>query len=141
MLRIRPEGPLKFGYNPIACNRRKKMDFDGAIKAHSEWKMKLSIYLRKPDGSLKAADVCQDNKCALGQWIYGEGSKHSSLPEFAKLKAEHAVFHKEAAEVIKKADAGKDVSEEVMLGGKSNFATASGNVVFAIMSMKKKVPA
>lgn len=30
------------------------MDFDGAIKAHSDWKMKLSTYLRKPDGSFFA---------------------------------------------------------------------------------------
>jgi hypothetical protein len=51
------------------------MDFDEAIKAHSAWKFKLSGYLRKPDGSIKSADVVVDNKCALGQWIYGEGQK------------------------------------------------------------------
>ena len=49
------------------------MNFDDAIQVHAAWKIKLSAYLRKCDGSLKAADVRVDNRCALGQWLYGEG--------------------------------------------------------------------
>lgn len=113
------------------------MDFDEAIKAHSAWKMKLSSYVGKPDGSLKAADVAVDNKCALGQWIYGEGSKHSALPEFSTLKTEHAKFHKCAASVITQADSGKSVTEEIALGSKSEFSIASSNVVAAIMKMRR----
>lgn len=114
------------------------MDFDAAIKAHSDWKFKLSTYIKKPDGSLKADEVCLDNKCPLGQWIYGEGAKHSAIPEYATLKSEHAKFHKCAAEVIKKADSGQNASEEVALGSKSEFASASSNVVSAIMKIKAK---
>ncbi|EKD42320.1 MAG: methyl-accepting chemotaxis sensory transducer [uncultured bacterium] len=114
------------------------MDFDGAIKAHAEWKMKLSAYLSKKDGSLKAADVSPDNKCALGQWIHGEGAKFQSLPEYAALKAEHANFHKAAADIIKKADSGQNVSGEVALGAASPFAATSQKVVVAIMAMKSK---
>ena len=114
------------------------MDFDEAIKAHSAWKMKLGAYLRSPDGSLKAGDVGVDNKCALGQWIYGEGSKWSSLPEFGVLKTEHAKFHKAAAAVITKADAGQSTTEETALGSKSEFASASNSVVSSIMVMKRK---
>lgn len=114
------------------------MDFDAAIAAHSSWKVKLSTYLKKPDGSLKTADVQVDNKCQLGQWIHGEGAKWSHLPEYTTLKAEHARFHKAAAEVIKKADAGKNVSEDVAIGGASEFAQASSKVISAIMSMKRK---
>ena len=114
------------------------MDFDGAIKAHSEWKMKLSSYIRNPDKSLKSSEVCLDNKCALGQWIYGEGAKFSHLAEFATLKAEHAKFHKAAGEIITKADSGKNVTEEVALGAKSPFVEASTAVITAIMTIKKK---
>lgn len=114
------------------------MDFDGAIKAHSAWKMKLSQYLAKPDGSLKPADIQQDNKCDLGKWIYGEGAEFSTLSEYNTLKTEHATFHKCAAEVVRKADSGQSVSEEVALGSKSEFATASSAVVGAIMSMRRK---
>ena len=114
------------------------MNFDDAIKAHGAWKMKLSTYLRKPDGSLKASEVAPDNKCALGQWIHGEGAKHSALPEFATLKSEHARFHKAAAEVVKKADAGQSTSEDTALGSSSDFAKASSSVVSAIMGIKRK---
>lgn len=114
------------------------MNFDEAIRAHSDWKMKLSSYLRNADGSLKASEISPDNKCALGQWIYGEGAKWSSLPEYETLKAEHIKFHKEAAQVVEKADSGQNVIEEIMLGGDSGFAKASSSVVSAIMKMKTK---
>lgn len=115
------------------------MDFNEAIKAHGAWKFKLAQYLSKPDGSLKSDDVQQDNRCDLGKWIYGEGAKFSNLPEYATLKTEHAKFHKCAADVVKRADSGKSVSEEVALGSKSEFATTSSAVVSAIMGIKRKV--
>jgi methyl-accepting chemotaxis protein len=114
------------------------MNFDDAIRAHTEWKVKLSSYLEKRDGSLKAAEVTLDNKCALGQWIYGDGVKHSALPEYSKLKNEHARFHKAAAEVIRHADSGKETKSETALGGKSEFSSASTAVVQALMAMKTK---
>ena len=114
------------------------MDFDEAIKAHSSWKLKLSVYLAKPDGSLKASEIQLDNKCALGQWIYGEGSKWSALPEYATLKQEHARFHKAAAQVVTKADSGQNVSEETALGTQSEFSVASMAVVTAILAIRRK---
>ncbi len=114
------------------------MDFDQAIKAHSEWKMKLQTYLKKPDKSLKAEEIQLDNKCPLGQWVYGEGAKHSALAEYATLKAEHAKFHKAAANVVRKADSGQSTSEETSLGANSDFANSSSTVVMAIMKMKAK---
>lgn len=114
------------------------MDFDEALKAHSAWKMKLSIYLKNPDKSLKASDIQVDNKCALGQWIHGEGAKYASLPEFITLKAEHAKFHKAAADVVLKADSGQSITEEIALGSGSVFSQSSTQVVTAIMKMKQK---
>lgn len=114
------------------------MNFDEAIAAHGAWKMKLSAYLKKPDGSIKAADIQVDNKCILGQWIHGDGAKHKALPEYEVLKKEHARFHKAAAEVVKKADSGQSTAEETALGAKSEFGAASVAVVTAIMAMKKK---
>lgn len=114
------------------------MDFNEAIKAHSAWKMKLSNYLKKPDGSLQSSEIKQDNKCALGMWIYGEGTKWSSLPEYSTLKVEHAKFHKAAADVVTRADSGQDTSEETSLGGKSEFSMDSSSVVSAIMAIKRK---
>jgi methyl-accepting chemotaxis protein len=114
------------------------MDFDQAVVAHSAWKQKLVDYLSKRDGSQKVSEVSVDNKCPLGQWIHGEGSKYASLPEYSTLKNEHARFHKAAADVIRRADSGESIVPETALGPKSEYGTASATVVLAIMSMKKQ---
>ncbi|HTR66922.1 MAG TPA: CZB domain-containing protein [Terriglobales bacterium] len=114
------------------------MNFDDAVAAHAQWKMKLSSYLSHPDGSLDAATASLDNKCALGQWISGDGASYSRLPEYAKLKSEHARFHKAVGDVIRKAASGQSVSEETALGSHSEFGSASNAVVTAIMAMKGK---
>ncbi len=112
------------------------MDFDQAIAAHSAWKAKLKAYLKNPDHSLKPADVQVDNKCILGQWIYGEGKRWSSTPGYSELKAQHAKFHLAAAAVVRKADSGQPVAEEIALGAKSDFTTTTVAVVNAIVRMK-----
>lgn len=115
------------------------MNFDEAIGAHSTWKTKLSKYLQKPDGSLHAADIGPDDKCELGKWIAAEGNKLSKLPEFRSLKQEHTRFHKAAADVVRRADAGENVKDDVVLGAHSEFGGASSAVVQALMHMKNHV--
>lgn len=117
------------------------MNFDEAIQAHAAWKIKLSVYLRKCDGSLKAADIRVDNRCPLGQWLYGEGKKYSSLAEYQTLIKEHARFHRAAGSVIDKADSGQEATAERELNFDSEYGIASRNVVKAIMDVKKKVTA
>lgn len=120
-------------------NRRLRMDFDHAIAAHSSWKMKLSKYLAKPDHSLQPKEIAPDDRCDLGKWIVAEGKKFANLPEFVTVKKEHTHFHKVAAEIVRRANAGEKVAEEVALGAKSEFGTASTNVVRALMALKLKV--
>jgi hypothetical protein len=114
------------------------MNFDNAIAAHSSWKRKLAAYVQKPDRSLNAAEIGKDNQCELGKWIVDLGAQFSTLPEFAKLKSEHARFHKAAADVIRRADAGAKVSGELAIDAKSEFMNASREVVTAIAAMKSK---
>ena len=116
------------------------MNFDEAIQAHSAWKLKLSTYLRKPDGSINSAILRPDNKCTLGQWLHGEGRKFANVPEYKKLVTEHARFHRAAAAVVDKANAGQSTSEDTALGGKSEFGAASSSVVALILNMKKLAP-
>jgi hypothetical protein len=101
--------------------------------------MKLAAYLKAPDRSLNAAEIGQDNKCELGRWIEANRAAHSALPEFATLKKEHTRFHRAAGDVVRRADAGERVTEEVALGAKSEYASASGAVVSALMAISKKV--
>jgi len=114
------------------------MDFDEAISAHSAWKTKLKGYLRKPDKSLNVNIVGMDNQCTLGQWLYDEGKKYSAFPEYAELRDQHADFHRAAADLAKRADAGESVSEEAALGANSPFSKLSAHVVQLIMKMKER---
>ena len=114
------------------------MNFDEAIAAHSSWKQKLSLYLAKPDKSIDAAKLEKDNQCELGKWIYSEAGKMGSQEVFVELKQEHARFHVAAADVVKRADSGQKVSEEIALGAKSPYAECSTNVVKALMRMKRE---
>lgn len=115
------------------------MNFDEAGRAHTEWKLKLAAYLAKPDKTLNAAEVESDCKCKLGVWIHGDGKKHQSIAAFAKLKEAHARFHRAAADVVRRADAGKNVKAETEIGAESPFASASSDVVLAIAKMKSSL--
>jgi methyl-accepting chemotaxis protein len=114
------------------------MDFDKAIAAHSQWKSKLTTYLKKPDRSLQPNEVSADNKCELGKWIVTGDATMSSDPEFSKLKSEHTRFHKAAADIVRRANAGEKVAEETVLGAHSEFMNASSAVVQVLTHIKTR---
>lgn len=91
------------------------MDYDQAIGAHASWKTRLRNYIRNPDRSLSATEVARDNVCDLGCWIHGHGQSHAALPAFPRLKAAHTQFHRVAAEIIARANAGERVDEVLHL--------------------------
>ena len=117
------------------------MDFDAAIGTHSKWKRNLRRSLAINDGCLHPDDFRADDKCELGQWIYGEGAHHSALPEFANLKYAHARFHTVVAELVAKANSGEPVNAEMEPCSNSEFSTASAGMVIALMAMKKHLSA
>jgi len=114
------------------------MNFDEAVRAHSDWKIRLREYLGKADRSLDPTLVEQDNRCALGKWIQEDGVRFSKDPEFQALRTEHARFHRAAADLVRRADRSEKVSEATELGAKSPFAELSQEVVRLIMAMKRK---
>lgn len=114
------------------------MKFDDAIAAHSQWKVKLRMYISGTGEKHDPNVVCKDNLCALGKWIYGEGAKYKTDPLFEPLRISHAEFHKVAAEVIRKVDAKDKTGAETLLNGQ--YTTVSSQVVTAIIKMKGKHP-
>lgn len=112
------------------------MDFDQAITSHVRWKSKLTAYIKHPDHSLNPSEIAREDHCDLGKWIRSEGQKFSRLPEFSRLVADHSRFHAAAADVVRKADTGQQVTEDIALGSKSDYAAASNAVVTSLMRMK-----
>ncbi len=118
--------------------KKMSMNFDDVVVRHSAWKRKLHGYIAHPDQSLNAREVAADDRCKTGKWLRGEGRRYSVHPEYAKLVAEHARFHRAAAEIVGRANNGEDVSGEFVLGVGSEFSLASAAVVLALMDMKRR---
>jgi methyl-accepting chemotaxis protein len=115
------------------------MDFDGVIQAHMQWKSKLRDFLDGKGDKLDPAVVGRDDKCALGQWIYGKGAAHSHKPGFTQLKGKHADFHQCAAQVIRLAQGGDKSGADRVL--QDEFASLSEQAVSEIRRIKREVGA
>ena len=114
------------------------MDYDQAIRAHSNWKTRLRNYIRNPDRSMVASEVARDDVCELGCWIRGHGQSHAKLPAFPKLQAAHIQFHRAAAEIVAQADAGERVDDAVTFGATSAFGVTSMEVIEALLSLRQQ---
>jgi len=114
------------------------MNFDEAISAHVNWKVKLLGFINGTADKLDANKVEKDNQCDLGRWLYAEGSQYKKHPEYDRLKKEHAHFHKCAADVVKAVDAGKKDEAKKMLEQGKEFAICSIHVVTLIRDMREK---
>jgi hypothetical protein len=85
------------------------LNFASAIESHLRWKARLSDYIAgNSNENLEAATIALDDKCVLGQWIYGPGGRtFGNETGFEELRETHARFHLCAAEVVRKVDAGQ----------------------------------
>lgn len=117
---------------------KKEFDFDSAKKAHIDWKMKLTKYLDKADGSLNAEHVCKDDACPLGKWLYGDGVHYRDLASatFDRLKISHAEFHQTAGRVIELIHAGKLDEAKDLMDHDGTYSKASDKTVGLIDEMK-----
>lgn len=93
------------------------LDFVAAIEAHRKWKERLAAYV---DGTstekLDNATICRDDQCALGKWIYADGATFMGhMPLFHSVKAKHAEFHINAAQVVEQVQRGQKESAATML--------------------------
>lgn len=117
------------------------MNFDDAIKAHAAWKLRIALL---NEGTLREAPpdptiVAKSDQCELGKWLIGEAKvKYAADPDYAKLVALHADFHKEAAALIKRISFGKLPDSEI---ANSKYAALSGQIIGQLMQMKRKFAA
>lgn len=111
------------------------LNFDEAIAAHVNWKMKLRALINGAN-DIDTKTLGVDNQCALGKWIYTEGSKYSADPNFKGLKDSHQKFHALAGTIATKAKAGAKNDAGKMLDS-PEYNTASTTVVNALRQLKK----
>jgi methyl-accepting chemotaxis protein len=114
------------------------MNFSDAIRAHANWRLRLSTYCQ---GNLKETFsvqvIAKDNACDLGKWLYGEGSKYASDPKFGELISTHAAFHRSAAEITAMVQSSRQKDAEKLLNSnESQYAKLSVQVVGMLMKFR-----
>lgn len=114
------------------------MDLNEAIKAHSEWKMKLRSAIQA-HSTLDVAAIGRDDGCVLGKWLHGESrNQYGMLKSHKECVRHHAEFHKQASQVAAAINAGKYTQAETMLGSGTPYMSASQAVVMAIGTLKRE---
>jgi methyl-accepting chemotaxis protein len=95
------------------------MDFDTAIAAHQKWRRRLLDMLTGASNEKLDPEVVGcDDKCALGQWIYGSCKPAmGNDPLCENLRLSHRGFHQCAAEVIRHHGAGRVTNARQLLAG------------------------
>src|ERR1039458_4214358 len=119
------------------------MDFDGAIQADTNWKLKLFNYSRgKLTGKVDRQalrTLGNDKLCALGQWLYGGGRRYSPEPQFQKLLEAHSAFHASAAAIGAMVEGGRASEAEKLLNSpQSDFNRLSFRVIGILLDFPLK---
>ena len=80
-----------------------------AIAAHENWKLRLRSFLAGTSSEkFVAEEICFDDRCDLGKWIYSTGrSQLGTFPGFTALMGHHKMFHYAASNVVTLAQVGK----------------------------------
>jgi hypothetical protein len=127
--------------HPHDTDETKMVDIDAqvlvkAIDAHTQWKTKLRQCMSDHSKCGDPATVEKDNLCGLGQWIYGDGRKLTGESMFDQLRADHAVFHKCAAKVIREIQADRIGNADRIMT--TEYAEISRKVIGGLTKMKSR---
>ncbi len=118
---------------PVATD----FDFDQAIDAHRQWKIRLRKAIAEKT-HLDAETICRDDRCPLGQWLHGDGGRRwGARPSFVALLDTHAEFHGVAGNVARRINAGALDEAERLIGSGSQFAQVSTKVATLLTRAKR----
>lgn len=114
------------------------MDFDSAIAAHMQWKVKLRGAIAQ-QSQLDAASIAKDNVCSVGQWLHGEAkTKYGHLPSHAACLSAHAAFHREAGKIANLINQKHYGQAEDGLANGSPYMDASSEVAVTVTRLRKE---
>ncbi len=114
------------------------MDWMEIIRAHVMWKQRLvSLLAGESAEALDPDTIRLDNRCALGQWIYGEGASMSHLPRYGEVRELHAQFHQYAADVVSLYQQGQADKAQQLLSG--DYTKLSEKLKHRILGLSQQV--
>jgi hypothetical protein len=114
------------------------MDWMEIIGAHVMWKQRLTTFLAgESTENLDPETIRLDDRCALGKWLYGEGTAMSQLPRYEEVRGLHAQFHQYAADVVNLHLAGNSAEAEKLLQG--DYSRLSEKLKHRIIGLSQQV--
>jgi hypothetical protein len=114
------------------------MDWMEVIGAHVMWKQRLTAFLAGDSTEALDSDTIRlDNRCALGQWIYGDGTAMAQLPRYDEVRDLHAQFHQLAADIVQLHLAGNTAAADKLLQG--DYSRLSEKLKHRIISLSQQV--
>lgn len=112
------------------------IDVDIAIAGHESWKLCLENVLDGKSSEILNPEVLAlDNRCELGQWLYGPGQQRlGHHPAFPLLIARHKYFHIQASTVVALAQSGDIEKARQTLN--TSYQQASTQVVLLLKQLR-----
>jgi methyl-accepting chemotaxis protein len=109
-----------------------------AIGAHGLWKTRLRIAIESGVSDFSVAVVRQDDQCAFGKWLRGDGldAQIKRCPEYVRCVDLHRRFHLVTAGVLSQALEGRptDAMKAMEIG--SEFAQVSAALTLHLMEWR-----
>jgi hypothetical protein len=114
------------------------MDWMEIIGAHVMWKQRLTAFIAgESSETLDPEAIRQDDRCALGKWIYGVGAAMADLPRYEEVRSLHAQFHQYAADVARLHLEGKTAQAEILLQG--DYSRLSERLKHRLIGLSQQV--
>lgn len=115
------------------------MDFDKAIKAHIQWKQKLTRCITESECEFDEKIVCKDDVCDLGKWLYQQTAEQLVKdPIFIEIMDKHKRFHQIAGNIIERSKRDEKMDSEIELGSDSDYGKISNRLIALLMRMRVK---
>ncbi|MCK6426988.1 MAG: methyl-accepting chemotaxis protein [Burkholderiaceae bacterium] len=134
-----PAGSASAPVAEVLAEPGEAFDFDAAIEAHRQWKVKLRRAIAGQE-TLDVETLCRDDRCPLGRWLHGPGgARWGSRPLFGALLDTHAQFHRTAGEAAAAINARRYDDAERQIGAGSRFAQVSTEVVTLLTRARREL--
>lgn len=109
-----------------------------AVESHAEWKARISRVIQSGEADMKVEDVCQDQRCRLGHWLYSLDEPAKATFRWRCVRDVHADFHREAAKALKVALAGDRKAARAAISHTSAFGLVSARLISELSNWQQE---
>lgn len=107
-----------------------------AIAAHAKWKFRLREAIETGTSEWTVNEVQKDDRCDFGMWLQALPADERKSEHWETVRQLHAQFHKEAAEVLRLALAGRRQEAEAAIAQGSQFAKTTTKLTITMTAWR-----